>query len=104
MLAKLSSLTTHPVGKTVGEAGMVYVAVGNAKWYPPTEGNLAIPEKKVRLPFDPKIPLVGTSPEKYIFTMTCPRLFIVTLFVIAVYNYLSACPQATSYINHRTDR
>ena len=84
MLAKLSSLTTHSVGKTVGEAGMVYIAVGNAKWYPPMEGNWAISKKKVHLPFDPKIPLLGTSPEKYIFTMTCPRLFTVMLFVIAV--------------------
>ena len=51
------------------------------------------------LPFDPAIPLLGLYPKEIIGKMTCTKIFIAALFVVAKNWKMKECPSIGEWLN-----
>ena len=51
------------------------------------------------LPLDPAIPLLGLYPKKVINKMTCTKIFIAALFVVAKNWKMKECPSIGEWLN-----
>ena len=51
------------------------------------------------LPFDPAMPLVGLYPKEVIGKMTCTKIFIAALFVVAKNWKIWECPSIREWLN-----
>ena len=52
-----------------------------------------------RVPFDPTIPLLGLYPKEVINKMTCTKIFIAALFVVAKNWKMKECPSIGEWLN-----
>ena len=79
---------------------MVHVHNGNVCWYSHYGDQYGVPEiLKIKLPYDPAIPLVGIYLEKTIIQKdTCTPMFIAALFLIARTWKQPKCPSTEEQI------